>query len=479
MKTRMETHLKLFDYFKPDASIVPSKLVCSGGYRLTAEFFRDNTSAYLRRDLEFKSLSEFATVFGFGPFKRYYIDNPENGIPLISSSEMMEANPSCEGYISRELQRNYRALIVKEGWILVSCSGTIGNVTIVDNRLVGSAISQHALRVAPKEARHRGFLYTYLSSDIGQKEVRGKKSGAVIDEIYEDDLLQLPIPLVDDDLISSIDTLIGQAISLREEANAYLAKADRLVHEYSNLPELRMADAEIYDPNKDVSANLVSSSEIKGELRLDACFYNPLSELATKHMTENAYDMKPLKEVTERIFYLNRFSRTFVGKDFGIPYLAGKDIIKIRPTDMHYLSKQETAGLESYFLNKGWMLLTCSGTIGRCCFVWNNYESHVATHDLIRIIPGANIDGGYLFAFLSSEYGYHLMLKYKHGAVIDHITPDQVALITVPIPKDDAQQVVVGDLIRSAYDNRAKAIQLEDVAQDLLNQALTSSQNEN
>ena len=75
--------------------------------------------------------------------------------------------------------------------------------------------------------------------------------------------------------------------------------------------------------------------------------------------------------------------------------------------------------------------------------------------------------------FLSSEYGYHQLLRFKHGAVIDEITEDQIGKTVIPKP-DKIQQNQIGDLVRKAYDLRAEAIKLEDEAQELLQKELSS-----
>jgi len=49
------------------------------------------------------------------------------------------------------------------------------------------AVSQHALRVIPTDEKYTGLIYTFLNSHYGQSIITGKKSGAVIDEIYKDD----------------------------------------------------------------------------------------------------------------------------------------------------------------------------------------------------------------------------------------------------------------------------------------------------
>jgi len=107
--------------------------------------------------------------------------------------------------------------------------------------------------------------------------------------------------------------------------------------------------------------------------------------------------------------------------------------------------------------------------------VWNNYEEYVGTHDLIRIVPKeSQIDGGYLYAFLSSDYGNQQVLRYRHGSVIDHVTPEQVQRIVVPIPSPK-EQATIGDMVREAYEKRSEAIRLEDEAQAILMKELTKA----
>ena len=63
-------------------------------------------------------------------------------------------------------------------------------------------------------------------------------------------------------------------------------------------------------------------------------------------------------------------------------------------------------------------------------------------------------------------------LRYKHGAVIDEITEDQISQTLIPISDNDKQKEI-GEIMRRAYGLRAEAIQLEDEAQEILTEALT------
>ena len=122
------------------------------------------------------------------------------------------------------------------------------------------------------------------------------------------------------------------------------------------------------------------------------------------------------------------------------------------------------------------ILIACSGslggTFGKTGFVYNNFECYAASQHILRIVANENIiDPGYLYAFLSSEYGYECITRYRWGALIDEIDDEDMSKLIIPVPSDHEQKEI-GDLVRQAYDLRAEAIRLEDDAQKLLTQAL-------
>lgn len=65
-------------------------------------------------------------------------------------------------------------------------------------------------------------------------------------------------------------------------------------------------------------------------------------------------------------------------------------------------------------LIEGAILVAAQGTMGdnelygRCQFSHRNFENRMITQHILRIIPDSDrVNPGYLFAFLSSEYGFH------------------------------------------------------------------------
>lgn len=467
--------------FVPQIAETPSSYVENNSYRLDASAYSNGAMAMHnfinangRPTIE---LSKIANIYGFGPFKRTYIEDAEFGIPLLTSSEIMEIDPDPK-LMAKVDNPKWSQYQIKQRWILVSCSGTIGNVAIVQKKWAGWGVSQDAIRVIPKDG-YLGFIYSFLRLPWIKATIIGNKSGSVIDHIYEDDLKRLVVPLPSETCIQELEDRINQVLNLREESDEILTQANSMLYKVNGLPELRKDKVDQYDLEGAIESIVVSSSEVLhtnhsgSEYRLDAHFYNPLAQLAIKNIRQCKSEVKTIGDVTERVFMCGRFKRDYVEKGYGVPFLSGKNIIQIRPTDLKYISLSETTDLDNLKLEAPWTLITRSGTIGRTCFVWNNYENYAATEHIVRLVPDEGIiDPGYLYAFVSSPYGKQQVLRFRHGSVIDEVTDKQIKKVLIPLPSETDQKMI-GDLVRAAYEKRAEAIRLEDEAQQILMAALT------
>jgi type I restriction enzyme S subunit len=449
--------------------LVDSEKVISGDTRLDSSHFIDDVSYTVNSNLGFTTLSEFIQdVEEPTLFTRIYCDK-EFGVPYISSSEMSEIEPPVDSrFISKTLTKNIEQYIIKRGQILVSAAGTVGSIVVATEELDGVAGTSDILRINLDQSKYLGFIYTYLTSSFGANELSNLAYGAIIKRVRGFQLAELKTPIINDSVVGKMNQMIVTALENRDEANRLIKQARSLVLQYNNLPPLCDITPETIATDGKVEIRMIGLDEFTQDYRLDAHFYNPTAKYAVDSVSSNG---KTLGELCESIFMCDRFNRNYVEGNYGIPFLSGKNTIQIRP-DVKYISLSETNSIESLQLKKGWITITRSGTLGRVCYIWNNYEDFTATEDLIRVVASDEIDSGYLYAFLSSDYGFHQILRYKHGAVIDHLAPEDLNSIVVPICK---QQKEIGDLVRKAYELRAEAIKLEDEAQELLTQALTQA----
>jgi type I restriction enzyme S subunit len=449
--------------------LVDSEKVISGDTRLDSSHFIDDVSYTVNSDLGFTHLSEFIEdVEEPNLFTRIYCDK-EFGVPYISSSEMSEIEPPVDSrFISRTLTKNIEQYIIKRGQILVSAAGTVGSIVVATEELDGVAGTSDILRINLDQSKYLGFIYTYLTSSYGANELSNLAYGAIIKRVRGFQLAALKAPVISDSSIIKMNQLILKGLENRDEANRLIKHSRSLVLNYNSLPPLSDIKPETLDADGEVEIRMTGLDEFTKDYRLDAHFYNPMAKFSVDTVRPIG---KELGDVCEAVFMCDRFNRNYVEDNFGLPFLSGKNTIQIRP-DVKYISFTETNSIESLQLKKGWITITRSGTLGRVCYIWCNYENFTGTEDLIRVVASSEIDSGYLYAFLSSDYGFNQLLRYKHGAVIDHLAPDDLNSIVIPIC---GRQNEIGDLVRKAYELRAEAIKLEDEAQELLTKALTQA----
>jgi len=469
----MKDSKNIFNQISSDIIIINSNKIISEDIRFDAGYYEIKNNIDINNDIEFFPLAKIATVIFPGIFKRNLTENRKYGIKFLTTSDIMMIEPASEKYLSTQLTSNIDIYSVSDNTLLVSRSGSIGNTIYLDNRLKDFAITEDALRVKPFENDEIGFLYFYFTSEYGNDLITGKKSGAVIDHIYEEDLLKLKIPLLKSESRKILNGYFYKVKKDREEAHLLIEKARILILEYNNLPPLSDTDIETRDPEKETQIRITNTSEFTDDYRLDAHFYNPIVKKVEENIKQFSEINKTLSDLTSDIILGKRFKRNYVESDFGTPFLSGKNIIQIRPSDIKHLSDSEISFIDELLIKKNWTLVTCSGTLGRTCFVYNNYEDYAASQHILRVVPNEKeIDAGYLYCFLSTDYGFHQIIKYKYGSVIDEIDDKNIANVLIPIPTE-SQQKEIGDLVRQAYDLRAEAIRLEDEAQELLTKELT------
>jgi type I restriction enzyme S subunit len=180
-------------------------------------------------------------------------------------------------------------------------------------------------------------------------------------------------------------------------------------------------------------------------LRLDATHYDREAVLAVRNLQRSGLQLKPLSEFAD-VRLPGQFTRIWAkGPEHGYRYINGSELINISglgaiEKEPRYLSKLTKTNIDKLIIREGWLLVTCSGTIGRILYVSERFDGWAATHDLIRVIPKKPNHLGYLYAYLASATAQAQILGHTHGGQIDHITHHQLKTILVPLfPEDELE----------------------------------------
>jgi len=103
--------------------------------------------------------------------------------------------------------------------VLITCSGTIGKVTLVPKHWNHWTANQHIIRVIPINNELAGYIFIFLFSDYGNCLIKRYTYGSVVDEIDDNHVAQIPFPLLKNQSVQTkINNLALEANKKRYEA---------------------------------------------------------------------------------------------------------------------------------------------------------------------------------------------------------------------------------------------------------------------
>ena len=155
-------------------------------------------------------------------FKRYYVNH---GITFLGGADIFLATPNSDKQLSKKKTENINNLLIEEGTILLPRSGSIGNVAWAHAGHAQKLASEHVIRLKPNNILKGGYIFAFLSTSIGCSLIQKHIFGSVIQHVEAPHLSLIPIPVLDDKIISRAhDNVIiysknmGEAIKKESQA---------------------------------------------------------------------------------------------------------------------------------------------------------------------------------------------------------------------------------------------------------------------
>lgn len=405
----------------------------------------------------------FADSYVCGRFKRIWVIKSD--LPIFQPSSITDVYPTPDGYISHKTQTNIEALRVHEGQVLMTCSGTIGKLSYVSKTLDNQIFSHDLLRINSRNPLDAGYIYAYLKSTTGNKILLTNSYGAVITHIEPDHLATVPIPDAPSEIKKSINDLIVASYELRDESNALIDEATKLLVKELHLPDIQNFDVNLFKKNAPVETFNVKLSDMAG--RADASYHIPIVDAIVEHFKQHAAEVTTIGDnrISKDVILPPRFARVFVEEGYGSVLIGGKQIYELDPSNKKYLSRTKHKSLmEKLEVAQNTILITRSGTIGKVILVPKHWEHWIPSDHIIRVVPASEDIAGYMSVFLASDYGYPLITHYTYGSVVDEIDDTHVSMIPFPLLKNADVQRRINELALEANEKRYEAYKMEQEA---------------
>ena len=208
--------------------------------------------------------------------------------------------------------------------------------------------------------------------------------------------------------------------------------------------------------------------------RYDASAYNIEAMNALRKVKRNKHGFVYLlgdDGLIDNAYYPGRYKRIYNENGTGEPFYLPSQLEEIYPKPAKYISPLTAVSLQNDRIKANTLLLSRSGTIGKCTISSKTTIDKLFSDDVIRVSFKDNTDLGYVYAFLNTETGLLILQSNNYGAVIDHIEPEHLANVPIPnVPKELKE--AIHNLIVESYDLRDKSNDLIDEAQKRLYEEL-------
>ncbi len=157
-----------------------------------------------------KKLADFCDIKGGKRLpKGSELNDEKDGNPYIKVADMTKdkfvvLNDSFQ-FVSNDIQKSISRYIVQTADIIISIVGTIGLVNIVDSTLLNANLTENCYRLTNFKVVHSDYLYYYLVSPFGKKEIESRTVGGVQAKLPMYNVQSLPIVLPKTDLLQKFE----------------------------------------------------------------------------------------------------------------------------------------------------------------------------------------------------------------------------------------------------------------------------------
>jgi type I restriction enzyme S subunit len=223
------------------------------------------------------------------------------GIPVYEQEHAIKGIRKFRYYIDQNKFNELKRFCVKTGDIIISCSGTVGEVSVIKEEDPKGIISQALLILrADKNVAYQPFLKYFLMSPYGKSSITSRSDGSVQVNIAKRqvieniDILLPPLPEqkaiaeVLSSLDDKIDLLTRQNKTLENFAQAYFRKW--FIEDACNKWEVGKLGDEF-----NITMGQSPRGETYNDLKIGLPFFQGKAEFGFRFPLEKQYCSEPIK----------------------------------------------------------------------------------------------------------------------------------------------------------------------------------------
>jgi len=365
-------------------------------------------------------------------------------------------------HISVNIHKKNKRSELKEGNIILSIVGTIGNAAVVSKDMLPGNTDRHVATIIIEDRRiSPHYVSTFLNSKYGKCQSKRLSAGNVQPLLNLGNVRKIMVPILKCE--QDVENLRIEAIEMLKNSQKLYEEAENLL-----LEELGLKD---FKPKYDLSyiANLCRTDTVH---RIDAEYFQPTYYELIEYLNAN-FTLKPLGKLLfdfKKGIEVGSENYQEEGKPFiRVSNLSANGFVE---RDQKYISEELYEQLKNKHEPRvGDLLLTKDATPGIAYVTKEPFYGIIASGILRLTIKENKINKEYLAHCINSIIGKLQIERDVGGSVIKHWMSEKIKRLQIPVLPKSIQQKIAS-LVQQFHEARKRAKELLEEAKGKVEEAI-------
>jgi restriction endonuclease S subunit len=441
-----------------------------GAKRIDAEYYKLeylNLISKLKTQKS-KPLNDFLKLlFRYPTF--YNLEYYKEGVLVLKGEDITNEGfiqNQSQDFISIEDAKRFPKTILKKGDLIFSVRGYVGKIGIVNEEYEGAIISANLIRAVVKNVSSY-FLWVYLNSNYGIKQIDRVKMITAQETIIANDIKNLLVPIIDKKVEIEIEKLAKKAIGEIRKSEIIYSNAETLLLEELGLKDFKPQYKKTY------TAKLFDAFSTH---RIDAEYFQPAYEEVIEHIKKYPNGFDKLLNHVENV--KPEFDPTKYPKDTFL-YVELADIDSSIGV-IHSVSKikgeESPSRARRILREKDVIVSSVEGSLEKVALIDKEHHGCLASTGFFQFRPLSILPE--VLLVLSKSIILQLQLKKQcSGTILTAVPKESLRGVIIPILPLSTQQKIAS-LVQQSHEARKKAKELLDTAKRAVEIAIEKSEDE-
>ncbi len=427
-----------------------------GAHRIDADYFQPEYLKVAKKlseinHIRLKDISE--SVINFGAYSLCnYIEWKEEGIPYLNVENIKEGFIDFDNvkFIDEKANGILKKSEVKEGQVILTMAGTIGNAAVAHKIHNKVNSNQATAKITLKKGFSPYYLAAFLNSYYGKSQTNREIVSSVQSNIFLWQIKDFKVPVVSEIKQKEIETIYLNGLNELDNSKLLYTQAENLL-----LQELNLSSEALVKEEK--NCYIVNFSDVQSANRMDAEFFQPKYEKLIKILGGNK---KKLREIARRVTKLAK-----IDSENNYNYIQISDI-NISNGEVSFnviIGKDLPANAKVPIEGNELIVSKVRPTRGAVAIIPRGWSQRFIASAAFSVFIDTSIPKEYLQVVLRSIIGKLQFEKPTTGTSYPTVTDDDIGSVYIPLVNNSVQQKIA-ELVKKSHEARKKSKELLEEA---------------